>query len=246
MPRPDAPPHGAHVLLVEDDAPLREVVALILAEEGYRAHAAPDGAAALALLAAPDAPPVGAVLLDLRLPDMDGRTFAARYGQLPAPRAPLVVFTAAPAAEAAAATEALGAAGFVTKPFDLETLLEVLGRCLPAPAGAAGGAAERPTEAASLVASGPGPVLKRWEPDTRRRQLSRLRDEVTRVQAALARIRATVQRLAAAETTRKLTREEVGQVAALRLESEALHLELKAFHQEFARLQGAWRAPGLA
>jgi CheY-like chemotaxis protein len=65
-----APPEGAHLLLVEDDPALREVVVEVLTEAGYRAHGAADGATALALLTGPDAPPVGAVLLDLHLPDM--------------------------------------------------------------------------------------------------------------------------------------------------------------------------------
>jgi CheY-like chemotaxis protein len=233
MPRPNARRSGAHVLLVEDDPPLREVVSLILTEEGYAAHSAPDGAAALALLAAPDAPPVDAVLLDLQLPGMDGRAFAARYGQLPAPRAPLVVFTAAPVAAAVAATEALGAAGFVTKPFDLDDLLAVLGRCLPAPGPRRG-------------AAGDELARRRREPDARRRHLTQLREEVTRVRATLARVRAAVERLAAAEATRKLTTEEVRRVSALRRESEALHLELRGFHEEFARLREAGRPPGQA
>jgi DNA-binding response OmpR family regulator len=119
---------------VEDDPALRELVVCILTAEGYRAHGAPDGAAALALLARPDAPPVGAVLLDLRLPDMDGPAFAAAYRRLPGTPAPLLVFTAAPPAEAAAAAARVGAAGVVPKPFDLDELLAAVGRCLPAPA----------------------------------------------------------------------------------------------------------------
>jgi DNA-binding response OmpR family regulator len=247
MPRTKELSQGAHVLLIDDDAPLRELVTQILTEEGYCAHAAPDGAAALALLASPNAPPVGAVLLDLRLPDMDGRAFAARYGALPAPRAPLVVFTAAPTAEAVAATEDLGAAGFVTKPFELDTLLEVIDRCLPAPGAAPIEPAARPSiEEARPMINRPPTALRRREPDPRRRQLIQLRDEVTRVQASLVRVRAAVERLVEVEATRKLTADERGRIAALRRESEALYLELKGFHQEFARLREAGRDPGLA
>ena len=131
----DAPPAGeAHLLVVEDDPALREVVVEALTEAGYRAHGAPDGAAALARVAHPDAPPVGAVLLDLRLPDMDGRAFAMRYRRLPGPPAPLLLLTGAPPAEAAAAAAQLGAAGVVPKPFDLDALLATMGRCLPPPA----------------------------------------------------------------------------------------------------------------
>jgi CheY-like chemotaxis protein len=126
-------PAGAHLLVVEDDPVLRDVVVEVLADGGYRAHGAPDGATALALLARPGAPPVGAILLDLYLPDMDGPAFAAAYRRQPGAAAPLLLFTAAPPAEAAAAADRLGAAGVVPKPFNLDALLATVGRLLPAP-----------------------------------------------------------------------------------------------------------------
>ena len=131
MPRPDAPPHGAHVLLVEDDAPLREVVALILAEEGYRAHAAPDGAAALALLEAPDAPPVGAVLLDLRLPDMNGTEVARRLRNGKGTGGiPVVALTASAYAWSSDRLLAAGFDGYLQKPIDVRAFPEqVRGFC---------------------------------------------------------------------------------------------------------------------
>src|SRR5688572_22779740 len=56
----------------------------------------------------------------------------SRYRRLPAPGPPLLVFTTSPAVEAAVTAEALGAAGFVTKPFDLDVLLDVVKRCVAA------------------------------------------------------------------------------------------------------------------
>jgi two-component system OmpR family response regulator len=58
-----------HVLIVDDEARIREVVEYALTREGYRVSAAPDGQAALSL-AARDAPDL--VVLDVMLPEMDG------------------------------------------------------------------------------------------------------------------------------------------------------------------------------
>jgi RNA polymerase sigma-70 factor (ECF subfamily) len=164
------------VLVVEDDPAIREMVVEVLAGEGYRAVPAPDGATALAILDGAG-PALGAVLLDLRLPDMDGRTLAARLRARPPGAPPLIVFTAAPPAEAAADAVALGAAGFVTKPFDLDVLLDVVARCLA------------PPPAAAAPPAPPGAPPAGWRPpagkdaperDNRRRPLVRLRTEVAR------------------------------------------------------------------
>lgn len=223
-----APLGGAHLLLVEDDPALRALVVDLLTEEGYRAHSAPDGAAGLALLACPDAPPVGAVLVDWRLPDMDGEAFAAGYRRL-GTVAPLLLFTAAPPAEAAAAAARVGAAGIVPKPFDVDEFLAVVDRFLaaPAPPAAARGA--------------PPPVPPGPESDARRRQLVRLQVDVGRVRAALAQVQAAARDLAAIEATRALTPAEARRATALRRESEALRLELALFGTEFERLRVAGR-----
>jgi DNA-binding response OmpR family regulator len=115
------------VLVVDDDAALRAVLAAALGEAGDAVAAAPDGAAALALLARrgpPGHPDL--ILLDLELPGLDGRGFAARSRARWGPRAPLVVVSAAPTAAAQAAR--LGAAAWVTKPFDLDELLAHVAR----------------------------------------------------------------------------------------------------------------------
>jgi CheY-like chemotaxis protein len=111
------------VLVVEDDAATRALLRDVLEAAGYAVQEAGDGAAALR--AARAARPA-LVLLDLRLPGTDGWAFAAAYHWAPAPRAPIVVLTADADAEAHAA--ALGAAGHLLKPFDLDALLAVVDR----------------------------------------------------------------------------------------------------------------------
>jgi DNA-binding response OmpR family regulator len=106
------------ILLVEDDAPLRMILAEVLREDGYAVEEAADGRSALAAMrAAPDA-----VVLDLQLPHLDGASFIRELRDRPARgRVPLLVVSGA--AHAADAADRLGADALVRKPFDLDELL---------------------------------------------------------------------------------------------------------------------------
>ena len=122
-----ARPAPVRVLVVDDDAALRALVAEALGDEGYAVLGVPDGRAALALLAAPP-PGLALVLLDLQLPGGDGAVAAvvAAARCRPAPPAPVLLFSAAPDAEAHVGS--LGAAGLLAKPFDLDDLLAAVRR----------------------------------------------------------------------------------------------------------------------
>jgi CheY-like chemotaxis protein len=114
------------ILVVDDDPGIREVVALVLASEGYPVVIADDGAEALRVVtqAAPERAP-GCLLLDMRMPVLDGwgvaRELKARGIALP-----IVVMTAAMDAPGWAAE--IGAAAYLSKPFDLDHLLETVER----------------------------------------------------------------------------------------------------------------------
>ena len=79
------------ILVVEDDPDLLALVEMFLAESGRRVRTAPEGRAALARVAE-EMP--GLILLDMRMPVMNGwefaREFRARYGRA----CPIVVVTA--------------------------------------------------------------------------------------------------------------------------------------------------------
>lgn len=102
MPRPAAPPPGAvgvhgpgrpiigpmpHVLLIEDDASVRDGMELVLRRHGYGVDTAATGEEALALLAGARGARVELAVLDLMLPGMDGfevcRRIRARTAVLP-------------------------------------------------------------------------------------------------------------------------------------------------------------------
>jgi CheY-like chemotaxis protein len=117
-----------HVLLVDDDAEIRGVVRLILETEGYEVLTAADGEEALRVLRSGARP--GLILLDLRMPGMDGRGF--RQVQCADPRLadiPVVIFSGDRDAGPVAAS--LGTE-WLLKPIDLERLLGVVERhCAP-------------------------------------------------------------------------------------------------------------------
>ena len=113
----------ARALVVEDDPAIREVVLRALLEDGHDVLAAPDGRVALAF-AADHATDV--IVLDDRMPVMDGPSFAAAYRRAPGPHAPIVLVTAAHDLEDRA--REVRADGALGKPFDLDELLALVTR----------------------------------------------------------------------------------------------------------------------
>jgi CheY-like chemotaxis protein len=113
---------AARVLVVEDDDGIRDLVDLVLSSAGYEILTASDGAAALQVIGTvhPDL-----VLLDMRMPVMDGWEFARRYRAGPEPHAPIVVMTAA--RDAAQRAAEIDANGYLGKPFEVAELLALVG-----------------------------------------------------------------------------------------------------------------------
>ena len=130
--RPTLPPGGARpILVVDDDETLRRLVFWVLTDAGYSVMEAPNGAVALTRVQ--EAIPA-LILLDMRMPVLDGWTFARRYRTLPGPHAPIICVTAAvDGAEVATRGAQIGAVGSLSKPFDLDDLLTIVRRYVPAP-----------------------------------------------------------------------------------------------------------------
>ena len=121
---------NGNVLIVEDDPDTREMIATLLTTQGFYAVGAEDGLEALHLLRtvrhrAPSAPCL--VLLDLTMPRLGGHEF--RRAQLNDPilaGIPIAVMSGATDATERAVT--LGAVATLTKPIDLDVLVEVVRR----------------------------------------------------------------------------------------------------------------------
>ena len=113
--------HGesAHVLLIDDDEGVREVVAFQLEDAGYRVTAAASGEEGLVAF---DREPPDAVLTDLKMPGVDGMQVLAAI-QRKAEVVPVVVVTAFGSVEVAVSAMRAGAHDFITKPFSKEALL---------------------------------------------------------------------------------------------------------------------------
>jgi len=123
----DAATSSPLVLVVDDDPDLLALIEEALTIRGIRVSGAKHGEEALEHVAR-ERPSL--ILLDMRMPVMDGWTFArtlrARYGRA----IPIVVLTAAEDAEARAAE--IGAEANLGKPFELQDLDQIVSRTLGA------------------------------------------------------------------------------------------------------------------
>ena len=109
------------VLVVDDDESIRQFIEMALGDDGFDVALAEEGAVALAASERfrPDV-----ILLDMRMPGVDGWRFAEAYRAGPGPHAPILVLTAA--RDAAKYAAEIGADAHLAKPFELAELLRLL------------------------------------------------------------------------------------------------------------------------
>lgn len=112
------------ILVVEDTDSLREVLASVLSGEGFTVTAVPSAEEAIELLTA-DSADFRVVLCDLKLPRKTGLDLLREIAGRPK-RIPVVVMTAYGSIDIAVEAMKLGAADFVTKPFDPVVLCNLL------------------------------------------------------------------------------------------------------------------------
>ena len=124
-----APTSGPLVLIVDDDARLREFVRVNLEAEGYEVREAGDGEEALAALGerSPDL-----ILLDVMMPQVDGWETLRRIQEHTGVGAiPVIMFSGQVDERSAGEAESRGAQGFIGKPFDPRSLIESTKQQLP-------------------------------------------------------------------------------------------------------------------
>jgi PAS domain S-box-containing protein len=146
--RPATPDGGRHHVLVVEDNPVNQMVAVgVLAALGYRATTADDGVLALEAL---QRERFDAVLMDVQMPRMDGyaATRAIREREGTGPRLPVIAMTAAAVEGERERCLAAGMDDFLTKPVDPGALIAVLATWLDgAPVTHTAAARSRPSDA---------------------------------------------------------------------------------------------------
>ena len=110
------------ILVIDDDDGVRQVMAAALEDDGWEVLTAENGKVALTVLSqiTPDA-----IVLDIRMPVMDGLAFAERYRVESAVQAPLILVSAT---VTESAIRRSGAVASLRKPVDLDILLNAVDR----------------------------------------------------------------------------------------------------------------------
>lgn len=132
-----------HILIVDDEPLILFSWAVVLRQEGYRVTTVEDAFQALDRVQGAFAPldPVDLVLTDLRMPGMDGLELVRRLRAGDA-SLPILAITAWGNQGVREEIIALGCRGYLEKPVEPVSLIEIIGRVLEDPLGAASGTPE--------------------------------------------------------------------------------------------------------
>jgi nitrogen regulation protein NR(I) len=116
------------ILIVDDDAQLRHSFEKLLATEGHTVRTASSGEAAIAMV---DAEVPDLVIMDVRMPGMDGlEAFQAMHDI--EPKLPVIIMTAHGTTDTAIEATKLGAFEYVLKPFEIPDMFNLIGQALEA------------------------------------------------------------------------------------------------------------------
>lgn len=113
-----------NILAVDDSRTIRDMLNYTLQQEGFTTHLAEDGRQGLEVLKglSPDV-----IITDINMPNLDGFGFIeAVRGQKRFRTVPILVLTTESAAELKARARAVGATGWIVKPFNAEKLVKAV------------------------------------------------------------------------------------------------------------------------
>ena len=119
----------AKILTVDDSRMMRQMLKLTLSEAGHEVFQADDGVQGLDVLA--DIGALDLIITDINMPRMDGFGFMMRVRELPLYRAtPILVLSTESSDEKKSRARAMGASGWIVKPFDAIKLLSAVRRVI--------------------------------------------------------------------------------------------------------------------
>jgi len=127
VPRSPSPPAGRpRVLVVDDEAVIRDLLAKTLALAEYDVDLAPDGRAGLERLRIF---PYDLLITDLKMPGVDGLTVIKEARRL-RPDIPVIIITGYSTEASAIEAVNLGVSGYLTKPFRVPRVLAAAAKAL--------------------------------------------------------------------------------------------------------------------
>jgi DNA-binding NtrC family response regulator len=115
-----------HILVIDDDTAVRDVLTATLVNDGYQVSGAADGASALQRI---QEQPIHIVITDLHMPGMDGLEVINRITKLDS-RIITIVMTGYGTIDYAVRTMKAGAFDFITKPFGPDTVSLIVKRAI--------------------------------------------------------------------------------------------------------------------
>ncbi|OCJ00431.1 two-component system response regulator [Rhizobium sp. AC27/96] len=119
---------SANILTVDDSASIRLTTRIALTNAGYAVTEAVDGADGLGKMKTGS---FDLIVTDLNMPNMDGLTMIRGLRQLPAYMGtPVIFLTTESDGDLKQQAKAAGATGWLTKPFDPETLIKIVRKVL--------------------------------------------------------------------------------------------------------------------
>ncbi|HUK28954.1 MAG TPA: response regulator [Candidatus Acidoferrales bacterium] len=112
---------ASKILIVDDDAPIRELVRMVLSDAGYSVVLASDGVEGVEMFQKenPDL-----VLLDILMPRRNGIDACKKMRESNAKHTPILMFTVSSNDENRRSAYEAGCNGYITKPFDAEELVK--------------------------------------------------------------------------------------------------------------------------
>lgn len=118
------------ILAVDDSRTMREMVSVTLKGAGYEVVEAVDGEDALQVVG--KTPKLDLIITDLNMPKMDGFGLIEKLRANPAHKfTPILILTTESDQEKKDRGKALGATGWIVKPFSPEKLVQVVGKVCP-------------------------------------------------------------------------------------------------------------------